>query len=49
MFLFYKTSYLNEEVNCTESSLAVRVPWFFTVRQFQPSLIFAVKAEAQPL
>jgi hypothetical protein len=26
--LFYKTCYQNEEVNCTETSLAVRVPWF---------------------
>ncbi len=27
--LFYKTSYLNEEVNCTEpSSSSVSVPWF---------------------
>jgi hypothetical protein len=24
--LFYKTSYLNEEVNCTEPSLSVSVP-----------------------
>jgi hypothetical protein len=25
--LFYKTSYLNEEVNCTEPSPSVSVPW----------------------
>jgi hypothetical protein len=25
--LFYKTSYLNEEVNCTEPSPLVRIPW----------------------
>ncbi len=27
IFLFYKTTYLNEEVNCTGPSLTVRVPW----------------------
>ncbi len=26
-FLFYKTSYLNTEVNCTEPSPSVRIPW----------------------
>jgi hypothetical protein len=26
--LFYKTSYLNEEVNCSELSPSVSVPWF---------------------
>ncbi len=26
-FLFYKTTYLNDEVNCTENSPSVRVPW----------------------
>ncbi len=26
-FLFYKATYLNEEVNCTEPSPSVRVPW----------------------
>ena len=25
---FYKTSYLNEEVNCTEPSPSVSIPWF---------------------
>jgi hypothetical protein len=25
-FLFYKTTHLNEEVNCTEPSLSVSVP-----------------------
>jgi hypothetical protein len=25
-FSFYKTSYLNEEVNCTEASLSLWVP-----------------------
>ncbi len=25
---FHKTSYLNEEVDCTEPSLSVSVPWF---------------------
>ncbi len=27
LFTFYKTSNLNKEVNCTELSLSVRVPW----------------------
>ncbi len=26
-FLFYKATFLNEEVNCTEPSPSVRVPW----------------------
>jgi hypothetical protein len=26
-FPFYKTTYLNEEVNCTEPSVSIRVPW----------------------
>jgi hypothetical protein len=26
-FIFYKTRYLNKEVNCTEPSPSVRVPW----------------------
>ncbi len=25
--LFFKTSYLNEEVNCTEASSLVSIPW----------------------
>ncbi len=28
MYLFCKASYNNEEVNCTEPSPPVRVPWF---------------------
>jgi hypothetical protein len=28
IFLFYKTTYLNEEVNCTEFSNSVRIPWY---------------------
>jgi hypothetical protein len=28
IYLFYQTSYLNEEVNCTEPSPSVSVPWF---------------------
>ncbi len=28
IFLFYKTSNLNEEVNCTEPSPSVSIPWF---------------------
>jgi hypothetical protein len=27
IFTFYKTHYLNEEVNCTEPALLVRIPW----------------------
>ncbi len=27
VLIFYKTSYLNEEVNCTEHSHSVSVPW----------------------
>jgi hypothetical protein len=27
IFLFFKTSYLYEEVNCTEPSLSVSIPW----------------------
>ncbi len=27
VYIFYKTSYLNEEVNCTEFSPSVSVPW----------------------
>jgi hypothetical protein len=27
MYFFYKTSYLNKEVNCTEPSTLVSVPW----------------------
>jgi hypothetical protein len=27
IFFFYKTTYLNEEVNCTEPSRSVRIPW----------------------
>ncbi len=30
--LFSKTSYINEEVNCTELSLSVSVPWHFNPR-----------------
>jgi hypothetical protein len=26
-FLFYKTSYYNEEVNCTEPFPSVSIPW----------------------
>jgi hypothetical protein len=28
IFLFYKTSYLNEEANGTEPSPSVSIPWF---------------------
>ncbi len=27
LFTFYKSSYLNEEVNCTEPSPLVSIPW----------------------
>ncbi len=27
LYFFYKTSYLNEEVNCTEASPSVSIPW----------------------
>jgi hypothetical protein len=27
LLFFYKTSYLNEEANCTDPSLSVRIPW----------------------
>jgi hypothetical protein len=30
-FYFYKTRYLNEEANCTELSLPVRVPCFIAI------------------
>jgi hypothetical protein len=30
IFLFYKTTYSNEEVNCTEPHPSVRVPWVGT-------------------
>jgi hypothetical protein len=30
IYVFYKTSYLNEEVNRTEPSPLVSVPWFIT-------------------
>ncbi len=30
-FLFYKTSYLNEEVNCTEPSTSISVPWWLLI------------------
>ncbi len=29
IFLSYETSYLNWEINCTEPSPLVRVPWFY--------------------
>ncbi len=28
LFISYKTSFLEEEVNCTEPSPSVRIPWF---------------------
>ncbi len=28
IYLFYKTTYLIEEVNCTNPSLSVSIPWF---------------------
>ncbi len=31
MFLFHKTSYLNQEVDCTEPSPSVRVPWYLLI------------------
>jgi hypothetical protein len=33
---FYKTSYLNEEVNCTEHSPSVRVPWLMLSSNHPP-------------
>jgi hypothetical protein len=49
-FLFYKTTYLNEEVNRTEPSPSVRVPWichlFFLPAQGASTFdIFGAKAE----
>jgi hypothetical protein len=32
-FLFYKTTYLNEEVNHTDPSPSVRLPWFYLFEQ----------------
>jgi hypothetical protein len=29
LFTFLQTSYLNEEVNCTEPSPSVSVPWLY--------------------
>ncbi len=34
VFVFYKSSCLNEEVNCTEPSPSVRVPWFVIPKLF---------------
>ncbi len=44
MFI-YKTSYLNEEVNFTEHSPSVGIPWFVLGKPFQFSLHLKVKAE----
>jgi hypothetical protein len=41
---FYKTTYLNEEVNCTQPFLSVRVPWFEPYRPFQTTVMFLSKA-----
>jgi len=32
LFIFYKTSYTNEEVNCTEPSLSVSILWLIMGR-----------------
>jgi hypothetical protein len=32
--IFYKTSYLNEEVKCTEVSHSVSIPWMFFIVNF---------------
>jgi hypothetical protein len=34
IYLFYKTSYLNEEVNCTEPSPLLGVPWYMACEEF---------------
>jgi hypothetical protein len=36
LLLFYETSYLNEEVNHTESSPSVRVPYLWTTISLRP-------------
>jgi hypothetical protein len=33
IYLWYKTSYLYEEVNCTEPSLSISVPWVGGVQE----------------
>jgi hypothetical protein len=33
IYLYYKTRCLNEEVNCTESSPSVRLPWIITIKR----------------
>jgi hypothetical protein len=36
IYVLYKTSYLNEEVNCTEPFPLVRVPWSKLMLTFYP-------------
>ncbi len=38
-FIFYKTTHINEEVNCTEPSLSARVPWPFISKQTKVGII----------
>ncbi len=38
MYLFNKTSYLNEEVNCTEPSPSVSIPWLVFLSSIVPPL-----------
>jgi hypothetical protein len=39
IILFYKTTYLDEEVNHTEPSLSVRVPWIYINISWMPCLL----------
>jgi hypothetical protein len=44
LFTFYNTSYLNEEVNCTEPFLLVSVPWFATCTNDDQNFVAAKKS-----
>jgi len=37
LFIYFKTSFLNEEVNCTEPSPTVSIPWTLTLAEFAES------------
>ena len=38
-YLYFKTSYLNEEVNCTEPPPSISVPWANTLAYFALTLM----------
>jgi hypothetical protein len=48
-FLFYITNYLNEEVNCTEPSPLVRIPWVENTCHILPRSRIQVQLSMQAL